>query len=61
MRHGIGCPLTALFRAVKPLAIQGARDLGREALNTGAQILADIGNKQPERKDILTDRLAEST
>ena len=42
--HGIGSFLAGLFRSLKPLSIRGARALGREALNTGAQILADIGN-----------------
>jgi hypothetical protein len=48
---------------VKPLVIRGALSLGREALKSGAQILADIAAKQPEIniKDILSDRLAEST
>jgi hypothetical protein len=47
---------------VKPLAIRGSRAIGREALSTGSQILAEIGSKQPEKnvKDILADRLAES-
>jgi hypothetical protein len=47
---------------VKPLAIRGVKALGREALSTEAQILADIGAKQLESKvtEILTDRLAES-
>jgi hypothetical protein len=42
--HGIGIFLAGLFRAVKPLALRGAKSVVREALNTGAQILADIGS-----------------
>jgi hypothetical protein len=34
--HGIGSFLAGLFRSLKPLAIRGARALGREALSTGA-------------------------
>ena len=60
--HGIGSFLAGLFRMVKPVAIRGARALGREALHTGAQILTDIGDKTPETrvKDIVAKRLAES-
>jgi hypothetical protein len=60
--HGISSFLAGLFRSLKPLTIRGARALGCEALHTGAQILPDIGNKQPETKfkDIVADRLAES-
>jgi hypothetical protein len=60
--HGIGSFLTGLFRAVKTLAIRGVKALGREALKSGAQILADIVAKQLETKikDILDDRLDES-
>ena len=60
--HGIGSFLAGLFRMVKPVAIRGARALGREALHTGSQILTDIGDKTPETrvKDIVAKRLAES-
>ena len=59
--HGIGSFLAGLFRSLKPLAICGARALGREALSKGAQILSDIGNKQPETKiKVIADRLAVS-
>jgi len=60
--HGIGSFLAGLFRSLKLLAIRGARAFGREPLNTGPQILADIGNKQSETKakSIITDHLAES-
>jgi hypothetical protein len=59
--HDIGSFLPSLFRAVKPIAIRGARALGREALNTKAQILPDIGNKEPKTKvNIVADPLAES-
>jgi hypothetical protein len=60
--HGIFSFLAGIFRALKPLAIRGAKALGREALSTGAQILTDIRNKQPEMtvKDIVADRLTNS-
>jgi hypothetical protein len=60
--HGFGSFLAGLFRSLKPLAIRGARALGREALNTEAQILADNGKKQPKTKvkDIVVYRPAES-
>ena len=60
--HGIGSFLAGLFRIVKPVAIRGARALGREALHAGAQILTDIGEKTPDTrvKDIVAKRLAES-
>jgi hypothetical protein len=60
--YGIGSFHASVFRSLKHLAIRGARALGREALKTGAQILADIGNKQSETKvkDVVADRLADS-
>ena len=61
--HGIGSFLAGLFRMVKPIAIRGARALGREALHAGAQILTDIDEKKtPDTrvKDIVAKRLAES-
>jgi hypothetical protein len=60
--HGIGSFLAGLLRAMKPLALRGARAFCSEALKTGSQILADIGNKQPDRKvkEIVADRLSNS-
>jgi hypothetical protein len=59
---GIGSLLAGIFRTLKSLTIRGDRALGREALDMGAQILADIKIKQPETKikDIVADRLVES-
>ena len=60
--HGIGSFLAGLFCMVKPIAIRGARSLGRESLLAGAQILTDIDEKTPDTrvKDIVAKRLAES-
>lgn len=48
---------------MKSLVIRGARALGGKASNTVAQILKEIGAKQPEGKfkDIVADHLSEST
>jgi hypothetical protein len=60
--HGIGSFLAGLFSAVRPLALRGAKVLGREALSAGANILSDIGSKSPDTKvkDISVGRLSES-
>jgi hypothetical protein len=51
--HGIGSFLAGLFRALKPLAVRGAKTQG-EALSTGAQILTDIKNKNLERRSRIS-------
>lgn len=61
--HGLGSFLAGLFRMIRPVAIRGARALGREAIHAGAQILTDIrDNKDPDTrvKDIVANRLNES-
>jgi hypothetical protein len=47
---------------VKPLAIRGALDVGRETQDTGTQNPADIGTKQADTKVkvIVADHLTES-
>jgi hypothetical protein len=53
--HGIGSFFASLFRAVRPLALQGAKAVGREALSAVANILSDMESKRPDAKivDIL--------
>jgi hypothetical protein len=60
--HVIGSFIAGLFSALKPLAIWDAQAIGREALNTGAQIITDIRTKQPQTtvKDVVSERLTES-
>jgi hypothetical protein len=60
--NGIGSFFANQFRAVKPLALRGAKALGCEAFNTGAQSLSDVGSKQLDAKFkyIVAGRLAES-
>lgn len=61
--HGIINLLASQFRLVKPMAPRVARSLGREALDTGAQIHAVISTKLRVRnfKVIVAYRLAESS
>lgn len=42
--------LEGQFRAVKPLAIRGARALGNEALNTGHRYSQTSGTSNPRKR-----------
>ena len=50
----IGSLLTGLFQAVNSLAILDPRALGREALNTGAQIIGDAVTNSPNRNSRIS-------
>lgn len=45
--HGIGSFLGGLFRSVLPLLKNGAKVVGKEALNAGVGLLSDMLNVQP--------------
>lgn len=60
--NGIGSFLGGLFRIVRPLFVKSARAIGREALNTGSSILADMAVKSPDQKvgGIIRQRVQET-
>ena len=45
--HGIGSFLGGLFRRVLPYLTSGVRDVGKEALRVGANIIEDVENNMP--------------
>lgn len=45
--NGIGSFFKGLFRAAVPLLKQGARTLGRQALQTGFDIVGDVVSQKP--------------
>jgi hypothetical protein len=47
--NGLGSFFRGLFRFVKPLLYLGAKAVVREALSSGANILTDMLNKDPEQ------------
>lgn len=50
--HGIGSFLGGLFRSVLPLLKNGAKAVGKEALNAGVGLLSDMLNVQPMDESI---------
>lgn len=52
--HGIGSFLGGLFRSVLPLLANGAKAVGKEALNTGVGLLSDLINARPLNESIKT-------
>ena len=58
--HGLGSFFGGLFRAALPLLKQGAKTLGKQALQTGLQVAGDvIENKRPI-KESFRSRLREA-
>jgi hypothetical protein len=51
-----------LFRFVKPLLYSGTKAVGKEALKTGSNIIADMLNKEPEQPvgNIFKNRFIEA-
>jgi hypothetical protein len=60
--NGIGSFLGGLYRIVRPLFVKSARAVGREALNTGSSILADMAVKSPDQNvgGIIRKRVQET-
>lgn len=50
--HGIGSFLGGLFRSVLPLLKNGAKVMGKEALNAGVGLLSDMLNVQPMNESV---------
>ena len=59
--HGIGSFLSGLFRMVRPILLSGAKAVGRETLAAGANILSDIAAQKSNPKQIIANRVTEST
>jgi hypothetical protein len=59
--NGIGYFFGGLLRFVKPILYSGAKAVGKEALKTGAHIITDILNNEPEQPvgDIFKTRFSE--
>lgn len=53
--RGVGAIFSTIWRFLKPLLKSGASFVGREAVNTGADILQGIANQKPI-KQVLADR-----
>jgi len=60
--NGLGSFFRGLFPFVKPLLYSGAKAVGKEALETGSNIITDILNKQPEQPvgNIFKNRFEEA-
>lgn len=58
--HGVGSFLGGLFRSVLPLLSNGAKVLGREALNAGVGVLSDMVSSKPLDESVR-NRLKEAT
>jgi hypothetical protein len=57
--HGIGSLFRGLFRFAMPLLKQGAKTLGRQALQTGIQVAGDVLEDRP-LKESLRARVKEA-
>lgn len=58
--HGIGSFLGGLFRSVLPLISNGAKVVGKEALNAGVGLLSDMVSTKPLNESVR-NRLKEAT
>lgn len=58
--HGIGSFLGGLFRSVLPLLSNGAKVIGREALNAGVGLLSDMVSAKPLDESV-TNRFKDAT
>nr|CAD7196567.1 unnamed protein product [Timema douglasi] len=60
--RGLVSFLDELFRFVKLLFLRGAKAVGKQALQTGSHILADIATKEPgqEVSDIVKKRVTQA-
>src|SRR5690348_10116583 len=58
--HGLGSILGSLFRSAFPLLKRGAAYLGKQALNTGADIIRDTLFDHRDMKEAARERLREA-
>src|SRR5258705_1241083 len=52
--HGLGSFIAGLFRSVMPLITRGLKALGRQALSSGDEVLADVMHGQPLRESFVS-------
>ena len=52
--HGIGSLFRGLFRFAMPLLKQGAKAVGRQALQTGIQVAGDMLENRPIKESLRT-------
>ncbi len=58
--HGIGSIFSSLFRAALPLLKSGAKYFGKQAINTGANIVGDVIWDRKNIKESAKSRLKET-
>ncbi len=51
--HGLGSFFGGLFRSAMPLITRGLRALGRQALSSGGEVLADVMQGQPLKESFM--------
>lgn len=57
---GIGSFLGGVFRYVLPLLKRSAKAVGKEALQTGVNIMSDVGERKTPLKDAFKARMRQS-
>ena len=57
--YGFSSFFSGLFKRMKPLLLRGAKAVGKEALRSGANILADVATTDAPVKEIVRTRLHE--